>query len=198
MAMDAHTGEKPRLTSTPTALGSDRQSSVKGWTAVLVVPEVTLPAPDEEGVLDALLGDASTVSGPYGSGRLLETELLSVLLLDDGRLLAGAVEPDVLTEVAAGLGVVTDVDIDRRTTPDGGGTQSTRAAAIRTSGLTKRFGSQAAVDSLDLEVPWSRLRVPRPERVGQDHHDPDAARAGRRNRGDHGVARSAHAEGGRR
>jgi hypothetical protein len=49
------------------------------------------------------LGGASAVSGPYGSGRLLETELLSVLLLDDGRLLVGAVEPDVLTEVAAGL-----------------------------------------------------------------------------------------------
>ena len=70
---------------------------------MLVVPEVTLPAPDEDGVLEALLGGASAVSGPYGSGRLLETELLSVLLLDDGRLLAGAVEPDVLTEVAAGL-----------------------------------------------------------------------------------------------
>jgi outer membrane lipoprotein-sorting protein len=101
-AMDAHKGDEPpginadNIRPRPTVVGD-------GWTAVLVVPEVTLPAPDEDGVLEALLGGASAVSGPYGSGRLLETELLSVLLLDDGRLLVGAVEPDVLTEVAAGL-----------------------------------------------------------------------------------------------
>jgi hypothetical protein len=63
---------------------------------------VTLPAPDEAGVLDALLGGTTEVDGPYGSGRLLQTELVSVLLLDDGRLLAGAVEPDVLFEAAIG------------------------------------------------------------------------------------------------
>jgi outer membrane lipoprotein-sorting protein len=79
----------------PTVVGA-------GWTAVLVVPDVTLPAADEDGVLDAVLGATSEVSGPYGSGRLLETELVSVLLLDDGRLLAGAVEPDVLFDAAAG------------------------------------------------------------------------------------------------
>jgi outer membrane lipoprotein-sorting protein len=73
----------------------------EAWTAVLVVPDVILPPSDEDGVLDAVLGGASQVSGPYGSGRLLETELVSVLLLDDGRLLAGAVEPDVLFDAAA-------------------------------------------------------------------------------------------------
>jgi outer membrane lipoprotein-sorting protein len=79
----------------PTVIG-------EGWTAVLVVPDVTLPAPDEDGVLDALLGGTTEVDGAYGSGRLLQTELVSVLLLDDGRLLAGAVEPDVLFEAAIG------------------------------------------------------------------------------------------------
>lgn len=74
----------------------------EGWTAVLVIPDVTLPAADEDGVLDALLSGTSEVSGPYGSGRLLETELVSALLLDDGRLLVGAVEPEVLTDAAAG------------------------------------------------------------------------------------------------
>ena len=48
---------------------------------------------------------------------------------------------------------MTDVDIDQQTIRDAASTQSTRLAAIRTSDLTKRFGSQAAVDSLDLEVP---------------------------------------------
>lgn len=102
MAIAAHKGEGPpadvdaeNTRPRPTVVG-------EGWTAVLVVPEVTLPAPDDDGVLDALLSDASPVSGSYGSGRLFETELLSVLLLDDGRLLIGAVEPDVLTDVAAG------------------------------------------------------------------------------------------------
>ena len=70
------------------------------WTSVLVVPDVTLPASDQDGVLDALLASTSEVSGPYGSGRLLETELVSVLLLDDGRLLVGAVEPEVLFDAA--------------------------------------------------------------------------------------------------
>ncbi len=84
-----------RVPQRPTVVGED-------WTTVLVVPDVTLPEPDEDGVLDALLGGTSEVSGPYGSGRLLETELLSVLLLDDGRLLVGAVEPDVLFDAAAG------------------------------------------------------------------------------------------------
>ena len=57
---------------------------------------------DQDGVVDAILAGTSEVSGSYGSGRLLETELVSVLLLDDGRLLVGAVEPDVLFDAAAG------------------------------------------------------------------------------------------------
>jgi hypothetical protein len=73
----------------------------EGWTSVLVVPDVTLPGADEEGVLDAILGATTEVSGPYGTGRLLETELVTVLLLDDGRMLAGAVEPEVLFDAAA-------------------------------------------------------------------------------------------------
>jgi outer membrane lipoprotein-sorting protein len=103
MAMGAHKGEAPPADIETDSVRPRPAVVGEGWTAVLVVPEVTLPAPDEEGVLDALLSDASLVSGSYGSGRLLETELLSVLLLDDGRLLAGAVDPDVLTDVAAGL-----------------------------------------------------------------------------------------------
>ena len=79
----------------PTVVGAD-------WTSVLVVRDVTLPAGDQDGVVDAILAGTSEVSGSYGSCRLLETELVSVLLLDDGRLLVGAVEPDVLFDAAAG------------------------------------------------------------------------------------------------
>ena len=80
----------------PTVIG-------EGWTAVVVFPDVSLPDSDETGVIDTLLGSASRVSGPYSSGRLLETDLVSALLLDDGRLLLGAVTPDVLEQAAGGL-----------------------------------------------------------------------------------------------
>jgi ABC-type multidrug transport system ATPase subunit len=48
---------------------------------------------------------------------------------------------------------VTDVEVVRRAIRDAESSPTTNAAAISTRGLTKRFGSQAAVDSLDLDVP---------------------------------------------
>ncbi|MBM0236720.1 hypothetical protein JNW88_05375 [Micromonospora sp. ATA32] len=42
------------------------------------------------------------VSGDWGSGRLLTGKLFSVLLTDDGRLLAGAVTPERLYQAARG------------------------------------------------------------------------------------------------
>jgi ABC-2 type transport system ATP-binding protein len=48
---------------------------------------------------------------------------------------------------------VTDVEVVRRAIRDAESSPTTSAAAISTRGLTKRFGSQAAVDSLDLDVP---------------------------------------------
>ena len=41
------------------------------------------------------------VQGSWGSGRLLTTNLFSVLVTDDGRLLVGAVTPQRLTRAAA-------------------------------------------------------------------------------------------------
>ena len=63
-----------------------------------------------------------------------------------------------------------------------------RHAVIRTRALTKRYGELRAVDAIDLEVARGRrLRVPRRQRLGQDHDGPDAARSGaahlRRGRG---------------
>jgi hypothetical protein len=48
-----------------------------------------------------LLKAATPVSGSYGSGHLIETSLLTVLLLDDGRVFAGAVTPAVLEQAAS-------------------------------------------------------------------------------------------------
>ncbi|MQA24788.1 MAG: hypothetical protein GEU94_04810 [Micromonosporaceae bacterium] len=51
--------------------------------------------------LAGVLGALPKVSGDWGSGRLLKTKLFSVLLVEDGRMLVGAVSPERLYEVAA-------------------------------------------------------------------------------------------------
>ncbi|MGE5286922.1 MAG: LolA family protein [Micromonosporaceae bacterium] len=85
----------------PTVIG-------KGWLAVAVNPSGLLGGPalgDPGGLagreLNALLGSASQVSGTWGSGRLVRTKILSILLTSDGHMLAGAVTPDVLYSAAA-------------------------------------------------------------------------------------------------
>ena len=50
---------------------------------------------------NSLLKSATRVSGPSGAGRLVRTSLLSVILLDDGRLAAGAVTPQALEAALA-------------------------------------------------------------------------------------------------
>ena len=52
-------------------------------------------------VFGALLGSAHPVSGAWGSGRLLHTSLVSVLITSTGHLLIGAVNPSVLYAAAA-------------------------------------------------------------------------------------------------
>ncbi|MFC7383271.1 LolA family protein [Sphaerisporangium rhizosphaerae] len=55
---------------------------------------------DPSKLADSLLKSAKRVSGPWGSGRVIESKLVSALLTDDGRLLIGAVTPEALTEAA--------------------------------------------------------------------------------------------------
>ncbi len=86
-----------------------------GWLTVLKLPSSTLtpgaPAPgssvgssagDSSAVLHALLGSAAPVHGAWGTGRLLRTSLVSVLITDQGSTFVGAVEPSVLYAAAAG------------------------------------------------------------------------------------------------
>ncbi|GAB3956859.1 LolA family protein [Micromonospora vulcania] len=83
----------------------------KGWTTVLVArvdgADGNKPAagaadakPDAD--LSKLLGGLTAVKGDWGSGRLLTGKLFSVLLTDDGRVLAGAVTPERLYQAARG------------------------------------------------------------------------------------------------
>ncbi|MET8356962.1 hypothetical protein [Micromonospora sp. NPDC005171] len=87
-----------------------------GWTTVLVsrldgadvgrkIPAKPAAAaggsaPDVD--VSKLLGGLPAVSGDWGSGRLLTSKLFSVLLTDDGRVLAGAVTPERLYQAARG------------------------------------------------------------------------------------------------
>jgi hypothetical protein len=71
--------------------GFGRQVVGTGWDSVVAFGN----GPTEL----ARLGAA--VSGPWGSGRILTSKLVSVLVLDDGRTLVGMVGPDQL-EAAVG------------------------------------------------------------------------------------------------
>ena len=56
---------------------------------------------DTGAIFGAVFQSAKRVSGSWGSGRLLRTSLLSVLITSQGRILIGAVTPDVLYQAAA-------------------------------------------------------------------------------------------------
>ncbi|MEU8157502.1 sigma-E factor regulatory protein RseB domain-containing protein [Micromonospora sp. NPDC048986] len=87
-----------------------------GWTTVLIgrldgadvagkpAPKPAAPpagaGPDLD--MSKLLGGLPAVSGDWGSGRLFTSKLFSVLLTDDGRVLAGAVTPERLYQAARG------------------------------------------------------------------------------------------------
>jgi outer membrane lipoprotein-sorting protein len=77
------------------------------WATIAVLPfdraDLAAPAADGRPATDlagTVVKSAKQVSGSWGSGRLLETKLVSVLLTDDGKLLAGAVRPEALFEAA--------------------------------------------------------------------------------------------------
>jgi outer membrane lipoprotein-sorting protein len=76
----------------------------KGWTSVVVtkLPPADPARPADDPAASPFLQQLPKVSGDWGSGRLLTSRLFSVLLTDDGRVLAGAVAPEKLYEVARG------------------------------------------------------------------------------------------------
>jgi len=110
-------------------VGSDLPSGVrvigKDWTSVAVLPAAALSEVAGQGnaagvagqaaqsasggggqvsgsaVLGAMLGAAHPVHGAWGSGRLLRTSLVSMLITSNGHLLIGAVTPSVLYAAAA-------------------------------------------------------------------------------------------------
>jgi outer membrane lipoprotein-sorting protein len=82
-----------------------------GWLTVLELPSSELTSGagpgsghspgDDEAVLRTLLAAATPVHGAWGSGQLLRTSLVSVLITDQGHAFVGAVQPSVLYAAAA-------------------------------------------------------------------------------------------------
>jgi outer membrane lipoprotein-sorting protein len=91
------TGAKPDVSTTGT-----------GWLTVLSLPTPNLTGAtksndngESAAVLHGLLNAATSVHGSWGSGKLLQTHLVSVLMTDSGQTYVGAVEPSVLYAAAA-------------------------------------------------------------------------------------------------
>jgi outer membrane lipoprotein-sorting protein len=97
--------------------GGDVTTIGSGWLTVLDMPSVGLlsgspvpPAQQNQGsaesaaAMQALLGSATYVHGAWGSGRLLRTSLVSVLITTGGTMFAGAVQPSVLYAAAGQAG----------------------------------------------------------------------------------------------
>jgi hypothetical protein len=97
--------------SAPTATGrvrpstpADLRATGTGWGRVMVAKlpataggQPSTPGGSGASALPQLLGQIlPAVSGPWGSGRLLEGTLFSVVVTDDGRVAAGAVAPETL------------------------------------------------------------------------------------------------------
>jgi hypothetical protein len=81
----------PQSSSNSSGFFGSSSSAVPGPSASGNVPVGSYLEP-----LRALLLAASPVHGSWGSGRLLQTTLFSVLVTSKGQILAGAVRPSVL------------------------------------------------------------------------------------------------------
>jgi hypothetical protein len=66
------------------------------WAQVEIFSNVELP----RGAYD-VLRSATDVSGAFGSGRLVQGNLINVLLVEDGRIAVGAVSPRALEAAVA-------------------------------------------------------------------------------------------------
>jgi outer membrane lipoprotein-sorting protein len=94
---------KASAASGSAANGSSSASSVAGSAAQSVAGQAPSNANSGEygAVLASMIQSAKQVHGSWGSGRLLRTSLLSVLITSDGKVFAGAVTPSVLYSAAA-------------------------------------------------------------------------------------------------
>lgn len=74
-----------------------------GWTSVFAATDVKTSSGDAKSdqQFTTFVNSLPKVSGAWGSGHLLQSKLFSVLLTDDGRVFAGAVDPSALYSAAS-------------------------------------------------------------------------------------------------
>ena len=107
--------------------------------------------------LQAIVGSLPAVSGDWGSGRLLQSALFSVLITDDGgcspeRSPRSRCTRQPRSDLAGDADRPTASAAARRAEP--AEPARTGGFAVTSTGLTKRFrGGQIAVDHIDLAVP---------------------------------------------
>ena len=113
------------MPASPVGMAAGQASGVRvlgsGWLSVVIIPTgnalSSLSGPPKRliaggrfvpaqpaqlsSLLRILLNSAAPVHGTWGSGRLLRTSLFSVLITNNGKVLIGAVTPDVLYADAA-------------------------------------------------------------------------------------------------
>jgi hypothetical protein len=82
---------------------SSSSSASTEYSSTLSISPSLVPVGPYFAVLRALLRASTPVSGTWGSGRLLRTALLTVLVTSKGQILAGAVTPSVLYDDVAAL-----------------------------------------------------------------------------------------------
>jgi outer membrane lipoprotein-sorting protein len=82
-------------------MGAGSTSSVAGQAAQSAAGSPAGGSGEDAAVAAALLKTATPVHGAWGSGKLLHTSLVSVLMTSDGHVLVGAVTPAVLESAAA-------------------------------------------------------------------------------------------------
>jgi outer membrane lipoprotein-sorting protein len=104
---NAGPGNVAAFSSAAVASGTAQAVMGQGWLSVAVLPaEMTLPSSGSGSLGQAILAlqsAATPVHGSWGSGRLLRTSLVSVLMTSS-HILVGAVQPSVLYADAAHLG----------------------------------------------------------------------------------------------
>jgi len=76
--------------------GPEPETFGSGWTTVAVIATDREADEADKAELQTLLESLPAVSGAWGSGRLLSTTLLTVVIADDGRVAVGAVAEDRL------------------------------------------------------------------------------------------------------
>jgi len=89
--------DQAQADSTKHQPASDQPATVgQDWTTVAVLHNVQIPKE-----VGDFLKAASSVSGKFGSGKLIQTSLVNILVLDDGRVAVGAVNVPALEAAVA-------------------------------------------------------------------------------------------------